>query len=230
MNLIAIKYCLLIGALLASTAVVAGPLNPQAVFDDSEDVKVTADSIYQFGSDVFYKEINKTGNEYMQNSVEGYSGALIPTEEMEQKFSDRWSKGVCLFLSGYRGSNEAFFELAGVPDMISTKEKTAVCTKFRSSREEMLQSLDYLAAAKSSATPGSTQGFTVGMAIPRIESIHSEAKEAEIACMQAVLADRENNPAAFSRYLKEAHNHIREMKRIFPELSVVSDDFSTQCS
>jgi hypothetical protein len=44
--------------------------------------------------------------------------------------------------------------------------------------------------------------------------------------MQAVLADRENNPAAFSRYLKETDSHIREMRRIFPELGVVSDDFN----
>jgi hypothetical protein len=228
MNLIVIKYCLLIGAILSSTAIIAGPLNPQAVFNDSEDVKVTADSIYLFGSDVFYKEINKTGNEYMQNSVEGYSRALIPTEEMEQKFSDRWNKGVSLFISGYRGSSEAFFELAGVPEMTGAKEKTAVCTKFRTSREEMLLSLDYFAVAKSSATPGSMQGFTVGMTIPRIESISGEAEDAEIACMQAVLADRENNPAAFSRYFKEANGHIREMKRIYPELSVVSDDFRIQ--
>jgi hypothetical protein len=230
MNLIALKYCLLIGAILSCTAVVAGPLNPQAVFHDSEDVKMTADLVYQFGSDVFYKEINKEGNEYMQKSVEGYSHALIPTDEMEQKFSDRWRKGVSLFLSGYRGTTWSYFELAGVPKMTTIQEKKAVCTKFRTSREEMLQSLDYFAAAKSSATPGSMQGFTIGMAIPRIESISSEAEDAEIACMRAVLADRENNPAAFSRYLKEANDHIREMKRIFPELSVVSDDFKTQIS
>ena len=43
--------------------------------------------------------------------------------------------------------------------------------------------------------------------------------------MQAVLADRENNPAAFSQRLRETDSHIREMRRIFPELGVVSDDF-----
>ena len=225
MNLIVIKYCLLIGAILATTAVVAGPLNPQTMVSDSDDVKLTADSIYQFGSDVFYKEINQTGNEYMQNSVEGYSKALIPTDEMEERFQQRWSKGVNLFLSGYGGSIGTFYELAGVPEMTGAKEKTAVCTKFRTSREEMVQSLDYFGAAKASATPGSSHGFFIGMAIPRIKQITSEAEDAEIACMQAVLADRENNPAAFSRYLKETDSHIREMKRIFPELAVVSDDF-----
>jgi hypothetical protein len=225
MNLIIIKYCLLIGAILASTAVVAGPLNPQAVFSDSEEVNVKADSIYQFGSDVFYKEINKTGNEYMQESVEGYSKALLPTDELEEKFNERWSKGVGLFLSGYHGSTESFFELAGVPDMTGIKEKTAVCTKFRTSRNEMLQSLEYFAAAKASATPGSSHGFTIGMVIPRIKAISNEAEDAEITCMRAVLADRDKNTADFSRYLKETDSHIREMKRIFPELGVVSDDF-----
>ncbi len=53
MNLIVIKYCLLIGAILASTSVVAGPLNPQHLFSDPEDAEITADAIYQFGSDVY---------------------------------------------------------------------------------------------------------------------------------------------------------------------------------
>jgi ferritin-like metal-binding protein YciE len=63
------------------------------------------------------------------------------------------------------------------------------------------------------------------MTIPRIEQINSEAEDAKIACIQAVLADRENNPAAFSQHLRETDSHIREMRRIFPELGVVSDDF-----
>jgi hypothetical protein len=225
MNLVVIKYCLLIGAILASTAVVAPPLNPQNAFDDPTDAELAADSIYQFGSDVFYKEIDKPGNEYMQTSVEGYSRALLPTEEMEKKFQERWDIGVSLFLSGYRGCTEAFFELAGVPEMNDSQEKVAVCTKFRTSRAEIVQSLDYFRSAKSSATPGSSQGFTIGMVIPRIEQISSNAEDAEISCMQAVLADRENNPAAFSRYLKETDSHIREMRRIFPELGVLNDDF-----
>jgi hypothetical protein len=63
------------------------------------------------------------------------------------------------------------------------------------------------------------------MVIPRIQQISSNAEDAEISCMQAVLADRENNPAAFSRYLKETDSHVREMRRIFPELGVMNDDF-----
>ena len=226
MNLVVIKYCLLIGAILASTAIVAGPLNPQKLFSDPTKGEVTADSIYQFGSDAFYKEVDKPGNEYMQSSVEGYSRALLPTDEMAKKFGERWSKGVSLFLSGYKGCNEAVFELAAVPDMTSTTEKVAVCTKFRTSRGQMQQSLDYFQAAKGSATPGSSQGFTIGMVIPRINQINSEAEEAEIACMQAVLADRNNDAKEFSAKVKSVDSHIREMRRIFPELGVVSHDFS----
>jgi hypothetical protein len=225
MNLVVIKYCLLIGAILASSAVVAGPLNPQKLFDSPKDGELAADSIYQFGSDAFYKEVDKPGNEYMRAGVEGYSHALLPTEEMGEKFEERWSTGVGLFLSGYNGCNEAFYELAGVPAMTDTKEKAAVCTKFRTSRGEMQQSLDYFTAAKGSATPGSSQGFTIGMVIPRINQISSEAEDAEIACMQAVLADRKNDSGEFSANLKSANNHIREMRRIFPELGVVSSDF-----
>jgi len=228
MNLVVIKYCMLISAVLFTTAVVAGPLDPQTMFSNPGNGELAADSIYQFGSDVFYKEIDKSGDKYMQSSVEGYSRALIPTDEMEKKFESRWSTGVGLFLSGYKGCNEALFQLAGVPEMTDTKEKVAICTKFRTSREEMLQSLDYFKSAKASATPGSSQGFTIGMIIPRIEQISSEAGDAEISCMQAVLADRNNNRDEFSMNLKAANRHIREMRRIFPEIEVMSDDFKQE--
>jgi hypothetical protein len=225
MNLVTIKYVLLIGAILTSTAVVAGPLNPQKLFSDPKQGELAADSIYQFGSDVFYKEVDKPGNEYMKSSVAGYSPELLQTGTMEEKFRDRWSRGVGLFLSGYKGCNEAFYELPGIPTMTGAPEKLAVCTKFHTSRAEMQQSLDYFTAAKASATPGSSQGFTIGMVIPRIEKINTEAEDTEIACMQAVLADRDNKPGDFSDNLKTAQGHIREMNRIFPELTVVSDDF-----
>ncbi len=228
MNLVVVKYCLLIGAMIASTAVVAGPLNPQAMFNDPKNGQMATDSIYQFGSDAFYKEINKTGNEYMKSSVEGYSQALIPTDQMEETFQERWSKGVNLFQSGYNGCTEAYYELPGVPEMTSTQEKVAVCTKFHTSRQEMLQSLDYFTAAKASATPGSSDGFTIGMVIPRIEDINSKAENAEISCLQAVLADRNKDQAGFSSNLKDTGSHIREMQRIYPELSVLSNDFKQE--
>jgi hypothetical protein len=147
---------------------------------------------------------------------------------MKETFQERWSKGVGLFLSGYNGCIEAYYELPGVPEITGTQEKVAVCTKFRNSRQEMLQSLDYFTAAKASATPGSSDGFTIGMVIPRIGDINSEAENAEISCMQAVLADRNNDQAGFSRNLKEAGTYIREMRRIYPELAVLSNDFKSK--
>jgi hypothetical protein len=228
MNLIVVKYCLLIAAVIASTAVVAGPLNPQTLLSDPKNGQLAADSIYQFGSDAFYKEINKTGNEYMKSSVEGYSQALIPTDQMEETFQERWSKGVALFKDGYNGCAEAYYKMPGVPEMTGEPEKVAVCSKFRDSRQEMLQSLDYFTAAKASATPGSPEGFTIGMVIPRIEDINNEAENAEISCMQAVLAARNNDQDGFTRNLKEAGTHIREMQRIYPELAVLSNDFKPE--
>jgi hypothetical protein len=228
MNLVIIKYCLLIGAVLTSTALVAGPLNPQKLFSDpGTEGNLTADSIYQFGSDVFYKEIDKPGNEYMKSSVEGYSQTLLPSDEMEQTFQERWSRGVSLFLAGYAGCSTASLELSAVPGIADNAEKAVVCTKIRTSREEMLMSLDYFAAAKSAATPGSSRGFTIGMVIPRIKQIESEAEDAEITCMRAVLADREGNREMFEQYLKETDHHVREMRRIYPELGVISNDFRT---
>jgi len=225
MNLIVIKYFLLIGAVLASTAVVTGPMNPQTFFTDPGNGNISADSVYQFGSDTFYKEIDKPGNEYMKTSVEGYSPALIPTDRMEQNFQDQWVVGVGRFKSGYSGSTGAVFELAALPQMTDQNEKVAVCTKLHISRSEIIGSIDNFTAAKASATPGSSHGFTIGMVIPRIEQINSEAEDEEIACMQAVLADRNHNPAEFSRNLESADSHVREMRRIYPELGVLSDDF-----
>ena len=66
------------------------------------------------------------------------------------------------------------------------------------------------------------------MVIPRINQMNSEAEDAEIACMQAVLADRNNDSKAFSTNLKSADSHIHEMRRIFPELGVVSNDFKPE--
>jgi hypothetical protein len=226
MNLVVVKYCLLIGAILASTAVVTGPLNPQVLLSSPESGQIAADSIYQFGSDAFYKEINSSGNEYMKTSTEGYSHALIPTDDMEATFQERWSEGVRLFRSGYKGSSGTVFSLAGIPQMTGKDEKVAVCSNLRASRNEMVRSLDYFTAARASATPGSSQGFTIGMVIPRIEQINAEAEDVEIACMQAVLADENNDPDGFSRNLKDADSHVRGMRRIYPELVVVSNDFN----
>ena len=112
--------------------------------------------------------------------------------------------------------------------MTNTKDKDAVCIKFQESRQEMRNHLIILLQPRQVRHRGHRKGFTIGMVIPRIENINSEAEDAEIACMQAVLADRNNNPGEFSLNLKQAGTHIREMQRIYPELAVVSDDFKPE--
>jgi hypothetical protein len=225
MNLLIIKYSLLIGAILASTAVVTGPLNPQKLFTDPENGQVAADSIYQFGSDVFYKELDKPGNEYMKSSVSGYSESLLPTKDMENTFQERWAEGILAFGSGYSDCTDAFYALVGVPDLQTAQQKVEVCKKFSFADMEFQQSLAYFAAAKASATPGSAQGFSIGMVIPRVESIRQENLDAEISCRKAVLADTSQDPAGFTADVKEAQGHIREIRRIYPELRGLSNDF-----
>ena len=225
MNLLIIKYGLLIGAILASTAVVTGPLNPQKLFTDPENGQITADSAYQFGSDVFYKELDKPGNEYMKSSVTGYSQALISSKEMERSFQERWNIGITDFGAGYTDCTTAFYELLGVPGLQTAQQKVAVCKKFSLADDEFGQSLDYFTAAKASATPGSAHGFSIGMVIPRVVAIRQECQDAEISYRMAVLADTGNNPDDFSVNLKEVQGHIREIQRIYPELKTVSDDF-----
>jgi len=226
MNLIIIKYSLLIGAVLTCTAVVAGPLTPLALFSDPGKGEIAADSVYQFGSDVFYKEIEKPGNEYLQTSVEGYSHTLVSTKEMDERYQEQWDAGVARFHSGYRNCSGAVLDLAGVPEIKGLKEKANVCTKFRSSREEMEQSLAYFENAKASATPGSSWGFSIGMLIPRVRQMIGEAQDAEIACMNAVIADENNDPDGFASGLKDASSRTREIRRIYAELGVISNDFS----
>ncbi|MGA2917224.1 hypothetical protein [Methanoregula sp.] len=226
MNLIIIKYGLLIGAILASTAVVTGPLNPQKLFTDPENAQLTADSVYQFGSDVFYKELDKPGNEYMKSSVSGYSQSLIATNDMDNTFQEQWNRGVTAFESGYSDSTTAFYELLDAHDLPTAQQKVAVCRQFSLADTEFEQSLEYFAAAKASATPGSAQGFTIGMVIPRIEAIREECQNAEISCKMAVLADTSQDPAGFSANVKDTQGHIKEIQRIYPELKGLSSDFS----
>ena len=179
MNLIIIKYGLLIGAILASTAVVAGPMNPQKLFSNPENGQVAADSIYQFGSDVYYKELDKPGNEYMKSSVTSYSQSLISSKEMDDAFQEQWTGGITAFGLGYSDCTTAFYELVGVPEIPTAQQKAAVCKKFSLADTEFRQSLEYFTAAKASATPGSAQGFTIGMVIPQVEAIRKECQDTE---------------------------------------------------
>ena len=226
MNLFVLKYCMLIGGIIASTAIVAGPLNPQYLFTAaSDDGQLSADSIYAFGTETFYKELDKPGNEYVKSSVEGYAEELILTDEMAEDFSLYWSEGVSEFRSGYRGCLDSFLVMLTIPELQSDHEKAGVCKRFRGHVAEMQHSQEYFAAAKATATAGSSQGFTIGMAQPRIGQIIDEAHDADIACMKAVLADRAGDNEQYLDFLHEADGHLKEMRRLYPELKVLSNDF-----
>jgi hypothetical protein len=227
MNLFVLKYCLLIGAILTSAVVVAGPLNPQTLLSPgtADSQQVSADSVYQFGSDVLYRELDKPGNEYMKSGVAGYSHNLVPTENQSEQYDGQWAKGVSLFRSGYNRCTDAYFELAAVPEMSSPQEKSAVCDKFRLANDELKKSEEYFTNAKASSTASSAHGFAAGMVLARVEPIRQQAEDAEISCMKAVLSDRDGDSDKFEKNLLAGGANIREMKRIYPELEVLSNDF-----
>jgi hypothetical protein len=228
MNLFVIKYAILIGAVLTSTALVAGPLNPQEMFSantSADSGQITADAIYQFGSDTLYKEIDKPGNEYMKANLKGYSKELVPTEQLAKNFETRWADAVSVYASGYQGSTDAFIQMAGISQMDNPDEKKAVCDRFRQAKDDLGLSGQYFLEAKASSTAGSSAGFTIGMVIPRVDRISSDAQDAEIACMKSVLADRSGDQEGFRQNLNDAKQSLAEMKRLNAELKVLSDDF-----
>jgi len=226
MKLLALKYCILIGAILTSAGLVAGPLGPEKIVTTTaEGEQVSADLIYQFGSDAFYKEVSKPGNEYMQSSLEGYSRDLVVSDTQNRVFQNQWDLGITAFKSGYHGCTEAFFQLAMVPEMRSNAEKTAVCTKFRIAHENLLKSQDYFTSAKSSTAPTVSTGFTIGLVLPKIDQIARSGQNAEISCMKAILADRDNDSRAFQNELEATGQAVHEMKRVYAELKVLSNDF-----
>jgi hypothetical protein len=228
MNLFVIKYCILIGAVLTSTALVTGPLNPQKMFSEeslTESGEITADAIYQFGSDAFYKELDKPGNEYMKANMEGYSKELIPTEQQEETFATRWTKAVMVFSTGYQECTDTYLQMVTIPEMDENDRKVAVCGNFRHAKENLRLSGKYFLAAKASSSAGSASGFTIGMVIPRVDRIAANAEDAEIACMKAVLADRGNDPEGFREGIDEAGESIRGMRLQYAELKVLSEDF-----
>lgn len=227
MNLFVLKYFLLIGGILASTALVAGPLNPQTILSNgSADGSVSADSIYQFGSDVFYKELDKPGNEYLKSGVAGYSTNLVQTNNQTEQYNNQWAQGVAVFKSGYNGCIDAYYELAGVPAMSSVQEKTAVCDQFKRANDDLKRSEAYFTSAKASSTASSAQGFEVGMVLVRVDPIQQNAEDAEIGCMKAVLANQAGDANGFAMNLHAVGADINEMKRVYPELGVLSSDFN----
>jgi hypothetical protein len=228
MNLFIIKYAILIGAILSSTALVAGPLNPQQLFSEpaaNDSGGITADAVYQFGSDTLYKELDKPGNEYMKANMEGYSRELVPTEQLQQTFESRWARAVLFYGNGYGESTGSLLEMVTIPQIQNATEKKRACDHFRLAKEDLRSSESYFMAAKASSSAGSASGFTIGMVIPRVSRISTDAEDAEISCMKAVLADRNGDKNGFQKNLDDAKASITEMKRLNAELKVLSDDF-----
>jgi hypothetical protein len=229
MNLFVLKYCILIGAVLTSTALVTGPLNPQKLFTEetmTDSGEITADSIYQFGSDVFYRELDKPGNEYMKAGMEGYSRELVPTERQEEAFSERWEKGVSLFNAGYRECIGTYYQIATIPDIDDRSREEEVCAGIRNAKDNLRLAGKYFIAAKSCSSAGSGSGFTIGMTIPRVAAVADGAEDMEMSCMRAVLADRANDPEEFRKNMNEAGDSLRDMKLQYAELKALSGDFA----
>ena len=123
MNLFVLKYILLIGGILTSTALVARPINPQTIMaNSSADNGISADSIYQFGSDVFYKELDEPGNEYLKAGVSGYATNLVQTDNQVEQYDNQWAQGVAAFKSGYNGGIDAFYNSRCSSDELGSGE------------------------------------------------------------------------------------------------------------
>jgi len=227
MNFMFMKYLIVIAGIVGTTMVVSGPFTPYALGAQPQyEGSVTAQSMIQFGSETFYSELNKTGNEDLKKGVEGYSQGLLTTKEQEQRYNSAWLNGVVSFKTGYNECISAFFTLVSVPAMQDNQEKTMVCDQFRAAKADLNAAITAFSAAKASVTPGSSQGFTIGMVLPRVSAIESQAEDAEISCLKAVLADRDNDQAGFKKSVSDVDANIREMRRLYPELKVLSTDFN----
>jgi len=225
MNLFLLKYMIMIAGILGTTAMVAGPVQNIVVGQGMTGDNVSADAVYQFGSGLFYKEVAKPGNEYMRSSVEGYSENLIQGDNDTASFSARWQEGVGVFKTGYAECSDAYLQLTEVPMIRDQAGKNAAWEKMHAGKDDIARSADLFTAAKSYASPGSSIGFTIGMVLPRIGEIETDAEDAELASMEATLADRDHNATGFDEHLREVGAAIGDMKRIYPELKVLSDDF-----
>ncbi len=227
MNLIILKYGILIGALLTTTVFVSGPLSqPSAQQGVQNSSEIDAQSIFAFGSQVFYKEASQPGNEYVQNSVQGYSQNLVPTNAENQAYNSSWQAGVAQFKSGYDRVTTALFDLASVPSMQTSEQKMAVCGEFATGENEMTQARDEFLSAKNSASPATDSGFTIAMVLEQVDAIIQSSDDADTACMKAVVADHNHDHAGFSADLKDAQSAVQDMEHAYPELKVLSSDFT----
>jgi hypothetical protein len=89
----------------------------------------------------------------------------------------------------------------------------------------MKSAVGYFTSAKASSTASSTQGFSAGMVLARVEPIRQHAADAELGCMKTVLSDQDGDAGEFGKNLRDTGADIQEMKRIYPELGVLSNDF-----
>lgn len=227
MNLIILKYGILIGVLLATTLYVSPALNPlSASSEEQNSSEINAQSVFSFGSQVFYKEVSQPGNEYMQGSVQGYSQDLVPNETENQNYASSWQVGVTEFESGYNYCTAALFDLASVPSMQTNQQKMAVCQEFLDGENEMTKARNDFLSAKSSTSPAVDSGFTIAMVLERVDEIIQSSDDADQACMKAELADHNHDSAGFSESFKDTESAVQEMKRVYPELKVLSSDFT----
>ena len=227
MNFFVLKYMILLTAILGSTVLISGPMAPDSVISHpgSANGSVNSDSIYQFGSDIFYRELDKPGNEYMKAGVEGYSHNLVPTDSDQAKFDELWNDGVIAFKSGYNECQEAYIGLASVPALSGTREKSSVWEKFRDGNQSIARSKEFFIEAKSYASPTTESGFTIGMIIPKIDQIQQDAEDAEIASMGSILSDRNHDQRGFAANLTAAGAAVKDMEVTDVQLKVLSDDF-----
>ena len=217
MNAFILKFCILIGAMLTTTAFVGADIHTSSSSAAGTTGGLDAQSIFAFGSQVFYKEVAQPGNEYVQAGVSGYSHDLVTTNAEDQTYATAWQAGVSTFLSGYTKSTGALVDLATVPGLKTNAEKMAVCDEFSTGEEEINQSESYFLAANGSASPATASGFTIAMVLERVDEILASSDAADQSCMKAVLADHNHNPGEFSRNLKDTENAVQEMRRIYPE-------------
>ena len=226
MNLFVLKYCVLIGALLSTTAFVAVSQNPGSQQSaDAGSTPVDARSIFVFGSQVFYHEVSQPGNEYMQSSVEGYSQNLVPTDAEDKTYTGAWEAGVAKFVAGYNRCDAALVNLTSISRRQTNRGKAEVCEEFMEGDESILDAKKDFLAAKASTSPATYSGFTIAMVLERVDLISQNADDAEQDCVNAVLADRNHDYGTFSENVENARSAVKEMKRIYPELQVLSSDF-----
>jgi hypothetical protein len=226
-NLIILKYGILIGALLATTLYVSPGLNPlSAPSGNQNSSEIDAQSIFAFGSQVFYKEVSQPGSEYMQTSVRGYSQNLVPTDAENQVYASSWQAGVADFVKGYDQCIYALPDLASVPSRKTAEEKIAVCDEFTQGENEMSRGRDELTSAKGSASPATYSGFEIAVALQQVDEIIQSSDDAGTACMKAVLAEQKNDMEGFSENRRAAQSSVQDMQRVYPELKALSSDFA----